>query len=62
MLSSEFTQEMGALIRRLEARVRHDPTLINADGEDLLFELEDAIVTLCALHVKLERLGVRDIQ
>lgn len=61
MLSPEFSQEMGALVRRLEGRVRNDPVLQRADGDDLLYELEDAIVMLCALYFKVQRAGVEDV-
>lgn len=56
MLSSEFNQEMGALIRRLEARVRLDPGLQYDGPTSIKAQVEDAIVTLCALHIKLERM------
>lgn len=58
MLTSEFVPEMGALLRRLEGRVRNDPTLMLTDGEDLLMEIEDAIVVLCVLHFKLQKAGI----
>lgn len=58
MLSSEFNQEVGALIRSLERRVRNDQTLLLADGEDLLHEIEDALVVLCVLYFKLKAAGV----
>lgn len=57
MLTSEFLPEMGALIRRLEGRVRNDRTLLTSDGEDLLHEIEDALVVLCVLYLRLERAG-----
>lgn len=60
MLSSEFNQETGSLIRSLERRVRNDPTLLVADGEDLLHEIEDALVILIVLYLKLKRAGIED--
>lgn len=63
MLTSEFTQEMGALIRSLENRVRNDPTLTfdTNDKEDVLHEIDDAIIVLIALRFKIQRLAHRDL-
>lgn len=51
ILSSEFNQELGALIRRLEAQIRNNPALRHED--DALTRIEQAIVTLCAMHIAL---------
>lgn len=55
MLSSEFTPEMGTLIRRLETRVRNQPNLRNEDQREALARIEESIVILCALHIQLTR-------
>lgn len=58
MLSSEFNQEMGALIRSLERRVRNDPALLHDDGAlNALGHIEDAIVALVVLHMKLQKVA-----
>jgi hypothetical protein len=54
MLASEFNQELGALIRRLERRVREDPQLVHPMSEDAERHLENAIVALVALYLKLK--------
>lgn len=62
MLSSEFNQAMGSLIRSLEAKVRDMPEYA-ADVEDptnrpahyLVSMLDDSIVQLVALRLKLSR-------
>lgn len=67
MLTTEFNQEMGALIRSLEIKVRMEPALsrIPAPPESLdvgevpvdvritLDHIERAIVSLVALHISL---------
>ena len=53
MLTSEFNQELGALIRRLEAQIRTNPGLRHDD--DPLTRIEQAIVTLCAMHIALSQ-------
>jgi hypothetical protein len=53
MLTSEFVPEMGAMIRRLEQRVREDPQLKEDRQTDVEDDLEAAIITLCALLIKL---------
>jgi hypothetical protein len=61
MLSSEFTQEMGALIRRLESRVREDPSLHTLHAtEDLEHWLEGAVVTLCSMLIHLQEAKRRE--
>lgn len=55
MLSSEFTPEMGALIRRLETRIRNQPNLRHEDVPAALASIEESIVILCALHMKLTK-------
>lgn len=54
MLNSEFTPEMGALIRSLESKVRLYPNLRHEDLNEALDHLEQAIVILCALHINLK--------
>lgn len=54
MLSSEFNQEMGALIRRLESRVNYDSDGIRySDVEDAKDRVADAIVALVAVYLSL---------
>lgn len=53
MLTEDFNNEMGALIRRLSQRIRNDQTLRLADEDDALAEIADAIVILCALYISL---------
>jgi len=57
MLSSEFAQEMGALLRSLEQRMRTEPALSAAHdpAADALDHIERAIVSLVALHISLRR-------
>lgn len=64
MLSSEFNQEMGALIRSLEAKVR---TVPEHSGQvdrppyqirnNVLDDIDAAIVDLIALRLKMQRLS-----
>lgn len=66
MLSSEFNQAMGSLIRRLEKQVNDDPWIarlverdpksVEADVTNALVGVESAIVDLIVLHIKLSRL------
>ena len=66
MLATEFSQEMGALIRSLEQKVRVEPILakiptpISSDLGEVprhldhsLDHIERVIVTLVALHISL---------
>ena len=62
MLSSEFSNEMGSLIRRLEHKVREDPEMASQVARspewttgNILDDIESAIVDLVALHIKLTR-------
>ena len=58
MLSSDFTQEMGALIRSLEQKVRLEPALAASQIpsiEGSLDHIERAIVSLVALHIALRQ-------
>ena len=57
MLSSEFNQEMGALIRRLEKRVNLEPELRarGGDADDPLVHLERTIVSLIVLYLDLQQ-------
>lgn len=57
MLSSEFNQELGALIRSLEQKVRtepqtwsNDPLVLGASVQD---NLDRAIINLIALRLSL---------
>lgn len=57
MLTSDFNNEMGALIRSLEQKVRQEPFLTaQPEAIDALESIERAIVCLVALHIKLRRL------
>lgn len=53
MLSSELSQEIGALIRGLSQRIRLDPELQIDDIDDVQRRLDEAIVALCAIRIKL---------
>lgn len=53
MLSSEFNQEIGALLRAIEARTRQHPNLIHADEREALDRLKDAIIALVAVYISL---------
>jgi hypothetical protein len=53
MLSHEFTAELGAFIRQLEAQIRKHPELTHSDSEDALENLDRAIVSLIAVRMKM---------
>jgi hypothetical protein len=53
MLSSEFSTEMGSLLRSLEQKVRLDPEVRHGDEKDALDNIERAIITLVNLHIQL---------
>lgn len=58
MLSSEFSQEMGALIRSLEQKVRMEPGLFTQPSEPAatMFardHIERAIIALVAIYLSL---------
>lgn len=53
MLNSEFTQEMGALLRRLQEKVRTQPTVRSDDPKD---RIEQAIIALVAIRLDMEKL------
>ena len=55
MLSNELIQELGALIRSLEAQIRQHPELRSADERDVLEYLDQAIIALIAVRMKLRR-------
>lgn len=55
MLSSEFNNEMGTLLRSLERRVQAEAEVRHGDKTDALDHIERAIVTLVALHIQLRR-------
>lgn len=44
---------MGALLRRLEAQVRNEPALRHDREVDTLSRIEQAIVSLVAIHIEL---------
>lgn len=53
MLSSDFNNELGALLRSLESQIRRHPSIIHSDNEDVLDHLRDAIVALTAVYLSL---------
>jgi hypothetical protein len=53
MLSPEFTTEIGALVRALESQVRQHPNLRSSDEHDVLEDIDQAIVALIAVRMKL---------
>lgn len=55
MLTSEFNEEMGSLIRSLQQKVQTEPSHLRADERDALDYLERAIVALVAMHIQLRR-------
>ena len=55
MLSSEFMVELGAFIRQLESQIRQHPELRSADERDVLDNLDQAIICLIAVRMKLFR-------
>lgn len=55
MLSSEFSAEMGALIRSLETKIRLEPELAQADERDALDQLERAIVALVGVYLSIKQ-------
>ena len=60
MLTSEFNQEMGSLIRSLQTKVAQEPTLRDPEftgtihASLALDHIERAIVTLCGLWIQLK--------
>jgi hypothetical protein len=55
MLSNEFITELGAFIRSLEAQIRQHPELRSSDKHDVIDDLDQAIVSLIAVRMKLKR-------
>lgn len=55
MYSHEFMAELGAFIRSLEAQIRQHPELRTAEAPDVLDDLDQAIVSLIAVRMKLFR-------
>lgn len=58
MLTSEFNHELGTLIRSMEQRVIRNPHLtvqpaITASPVNALDRIEEAIISLVALHIML---------
>jgi hypothetical protein len=54
MLSSEFLQEMGALLRSLEQKVRTEPDVRSADPAD---QIERAIIALVQIRLEMKSSG-----
>ena len=54
MLSPEFMAELGAFIRQLEQQIRKHPELRVSDEGDVLEHLDQAIVALIAVRMKLK--------
>lgn len=60
MLSEDLINELGALIRRLEKRIRLDNIYMDRDPENVVLAgLEDAIIGLVLLHIKARQSGAR---
>lgn len=55
MYSHEFIAELGGFIRGLETQIRVHPELRSSDKEDVLEDLDQAIVALVAVRMKLAR-------
>lgn len=55
MLSTEFITELGAFIRSLESEIRQQPELRSSDEQDVIGNLDRAIVSLIAVRMKLKR-------
>lgn len=53
MLTSDFNNEIGALLRALGARTRQHPNLIHSDEQDALDHLKDAIIALVAVYLSM---------
>lgn len=52
MLSSDFQQELGALLRRLQDKVRTEPSVRSEDPKD---QIERAIIALVSVRLEMER-------
>jgi hypothetical protein len=55
MYSHEFMAELGAFIRALESQIRQHPELKSSDKHDVMDDLDQAIVSLIAVRMKLFR-------
>lgn len=55
MLSHEFAVELGAFVRSLEAQIRQHPELRAAAEQDVVDLLDQAIVSLIAVRMKIKR-------
>lgn len=55
MLSSEFNDEMGALVRSLQGKVIQEPKVQYATEREVLDHIERAIVGLVGLHIQIRR-------
>jgi hypothetical protein len=53
VLSNELTTELAALIRSLESQVRAHPNLRSSDETDVLEHIDQAIVALVVVRMKL---------
>lgn len=54
MHSYEFTQELGAFIRALESQIRQWPELRMSDEKDVIDHLDQAIISLIAVRMKVK--------
>ena len=57
MLSSDFIQEMGALVRSLEQKIRTEPDVRSCDPAD---QIERAIIALVQIRLEMKRGTDRD--
>lgn len=57
MLSSDFSNELGALLRSLEAQVRFHPEVMHEEYLDTLDHIDRAIVSLVAIRIRMKRLA-----
>ena len=53
MLSNELANELASLIRSLEAQIRQHPNLRASDEQDVIEHIDQAIVALVAVRMKL---------
>lgn len=55
MLSSEFSTEMGTMIRALESQVRQHPELLNRDEKDVLADMDRLLVTIISCRILMQQ-------
>lgn len=56
MLSEDLIAELGALIRRLERRIRLENVYTDRTPEDVALQgIEDAIIGLVLLHIQMRK-------